>query len=170
MAYAIYEHNERASNQAITSNYEIYYEHSVMTLVQATTKTILMFSCTRLFKWKKHSVHISKGGRIEDIGGKIEGIVRQNRGHLRPKQGGKVKLKLDGVGPVDNRPSTDKLHQFVRKKINKKIIVTCDTWHVTRDTWHVTCDMWHVTRDTWHVTHDTWHVWGGEHSLKISAP
>ena len=22
----------------------------------------------------------------------------------------------------------------------------------------------------WHVTRDTWHVWGGEHSLKISAP
>ena len=59
-------------------------------------------------------------------------------------------LKLDGVGPVDNRPSTDKLHHSVRKK------TTCDTWHVTRDTWHVTCD--------------TWHVWGGEHSLKISAP
>ena len=41
MAYAIYEHNERAYNQAITSNYEIYYEHSVVTLVQTTTKTIL---------------------------------------------------------------------------------------------------------------------------------
>ena len=27
--------------------------------------------------------------------------------------------KLDGVGPVDNRPSTDNLHQFVKK--NKKI-------------------------------------------------
>ena len=26
------------------------------------------------------------------------------------------KGKLDGVGPVDNRPSTDKLHHFVRKK------------------------------------------------------
>ena len=25
--------------------------------------------------------------------------------------------KLDGVGPVGNRPSTDKLHNFVRKKI-----------------------------------------------------
>ena len=23
--------------------------------------------------------------------------------------------ELDGVGPVDNRPSTDKLHHFVRK-------------------------------------------------------
>ena len=27
--------------------------------------------------------------------------------------------KLDGVGPVDNRPSTDKLHHFVCKKIKK---------------------------------------------------
>ena len=25
-------------------------------------------------------------------------------------------LKLDGVGPVDKRPSTDELHHFVRKK------------------------------------------------------
>ena len=31
-------------------------------------------------------------------------------------------------------------------------------------------DTWHVTRDTWHATCDTSHVWGGEHSLKISAP
>jgi hypothetical protein len=28
--------------------------------------------------------------------------------------------KLDGVGPLDNRPSTDKLHRFVRKKKKKK--------------------------------------------------
>ena len=26
--------------------------------------------------------------------------------------------KLDGVGPVDNKPSTDKLHHFVQKKLN----------------------------------------------------
>ena len=25
-------------------------------------------------------------------------------------------IKLDGVGPVDNSPSTDKLHHFVQKK------------------------------------------------------
>ena len=25
------------------------------------------------------------------------------------------KHKLDGVGPVDNRPSTDNLHQFIQK-------------------------------------------------------
>ena len=64
--------------------------------------------------------------------------------------------KLDGVGPVDNRPSTNKLHHFVPKKKFK--IKKNYTWDVTRDTWHVTCDMWHVTRDTWHRTHDTWHV------------
>jgi hypothetical protein len=34
-------------------------------------------------------------------------------------------LKLDGVGPVENRPSTDTLHHFVQKK--KK-------GHVTRGT------------------------------------
>ena len=26
-------------------------------------------------------------------------------------------FKLDGIGPGDNRPSTDKLHHFVKKKI-----------------------------------------------------
>ena len=34
--------------------------------------------------------------------------------------------KIDGVGPVDNRPSTNKLHPFVQKKKKKKRI-TCDT-------------------------------------------
>ena len=29
-------------------------------------------------------------------------------------------LKLDGVGPVDNRPSTDKLHHSVQEKEKKK--------------------------------------------------
>ena len=54
---------------------------------------------------------------------------------------GLVKI-LDGVGPVDIIPSTDKLHHFVKKQKLK------------------------------HVTHDTYHVegGGGEHSLKISAP
>ena len=66
-------------------------------------------------------------------------------------------MELDGVGPVDNRPSTDKLHQIVRKKEKKKK-VTCDMWHVT----------W--THDTWHVICDMWQVGGPEHSLKISAP
>ena len=30
-------------------------------------------------------------------------------------------VKLDGVGPIDNRPSNEKLHNFVRKK-KKKIV------------------------------------------------
>ena len=29
----------------------------------------------------------------------------------------KKKKKIDGVGSVDNRPSTDKLHRFVKKKM-----------------------------------------------------
>ena len=37
-----------------------------------------------------------------------------------------LKDKLDGVGPVDNRPSTDKLHHFLKKEKKKKN-VTCDT-------------------------------------------
>ena len=44
--------------------------------------------------------------------------------------------KLDWVGPVDNRPSTNNLHLFVKKK--------CDKWHVTCDTGHVKCDIWQV--------------------------
>ena len=61
------------------------------------------------------------------------------------------------------RPSTKKIHNFVKKRK----VVTCDT---TCDPWHVTHDRWHVTCDTWHMTQDTSHVVGGEHSLKISAP
>ena len=33
------------------------------------------------------------------------------------------KQKLDGVGPIENQPSTDKLHHFVHTK-------KCDMWHV----------------------------------------
>ena len=29
-------------------------------------------------------------------------------------------IKLDGVGPVDNRPSADKLHHFFNKRKKKK--------------------------------------------------
>ena len=44
--------------------------------------------------------------------------------------------KLDGVGPADNRPSTNQLHHFVPPP-KKKIHMTCDTWHTTRDMWHM---------------------------------
>ena len=63
--------------------------------------------------------------------------------------------KLDGVGLVDNRPFTNKLHHLVQKMWH----VTHDMWHKTRDTWHVTCNMWHVACDMWHMTHDMlWEV------------
>ena len=61
-----------------------------------------------------------------------------------------VKPKLDGVGPVDNRPSTDYFPHLFKNKTK--------IWHVTGDMWQVTHDMWHVTCDTWHVPCDTW--WG----------
>ena len=68
--------------------------------------------------------------------------------------------KLDGVDPVDNRPSTDKLHHFVQKRRKK--------WHVTRDMWHMTRDMWQVTGDTWHMTRD---MFGGVNILsKFQLP
>ena len=34
--------------------------------------------------------------------------------------------KLDGVAPVDNRPSTDYLYHFVQKRKRKKGHVACD--------------------------------------------
>ena len=67
------------------------------------------------------------------------GVLKANR--CWPKR------KLDGVGPVDNRPSTDKFQQIVRFFFI--ILFTCDMWH---------------------MPFDTWHTGGGEHCLKISAP
>ena len=51
-------------------------------------------------------------------------------------------FKLNGVGPIDNKPSTNKLHLFL-----KKMCDICDTWHVTCDTLHVTRYKWHKTCD-----------------------
>ena len=56
--------------------------------------------------------------------------------------------------PVDNRPSTDLLHQFVERKNVILFILLSDTWHVTHDT----CT-WRVTRDIWHLICDIcWEV------------
>ena len=65
--------------------------------------------------------------------------------------------KLDGVGFVENSPSTKKFHHSVqrRKKKRKK----------NGDTWHVTHEMWHLTHNLWHMT-----LGGGEPSVQISAP
>ena len=64
-------------------------------------------------------------------------------------------FKLDRAGPVNNRPSNNQLHHFVKKK---KGNVTCDRCQVACDTWHMTVGMWHMTHDTWHVTCETWHL------------
>ena len=64
-----------------------------------------------------------------------------------------IQEELDGVGPIDNRPSSDKLHHIVKKK---------------SDMWYVTCDTWHFTHDTWYVTRDMWHVQGWSCSQNFS--
>ena len=46
-------------------------------------------------------------------------------------------FKLNGVGPVDNRPSTN--------LSTHKIYM----WHMISDTWHMTHDTWHLTPDRW---------------------
>ena len=59
-----------------------------------------------------------------------------------------ISWELDGVGPADNKPSTDKRQHFVHKIFLKKYKKKyCDMWHMTHDMWHVTCDTWHVTCD-----------------------
>ena len=103
--------------------------------------------------------HIQKHNQFNHKHAKcyLFGLLESSSSHAftaPPSQNG---IKLDGVGPLDSRPSTYWLNHFVKKNI------TLDTSHVTPDTWH-------LTRDTWHVTPDMWHMVGGEHSLKLSAP
>ena len=76
--------------------------------------------------------------------------------------------KLDGVGPVDNRPSPTSLSTLLKKVYNKCDTrhVTCDTWQLTHYTWHMTYANWHMTCDTWHTTHGV----GWTFSLHFSSP
>ena len=78
------------------------------------------------------------------------------RHHAQTVRDRSFSYKIDGVGPIDNRPSTNKLHHCVKKKN-----VTCDMGHVTHDMWHVTCDMWHMTHDLFE---------GGNILLKFQLP
>ena len=71
----------------------------------------------------------------------LKSVILAWDNNLRPNEF-TTKQKLDGVGPIDNRPSTDKLQRFVREKKKKKKL-----WHVKCHTLHVTYDMWHMTRD-----------------------
>ena len=59
--------------------------------------------------------------------------------------------KLDGLGPLDNKPSTDYLCH-----LNFFLLLLVENRRIQAYTWHVTGDRWHVTHGTWHVTHDTW--------------
>ena len=76
-------------------------------------------------------------------------------------------IKLDGVGPIDNRPSMTSSTPLSHFFLFFIWHVTCDMWHVTCDMWHVTCDMWHVTHDMWHLTHDIWQVGEGDFFLLL---
>ena len=50
-------------------------------------------------------------------------------------------VTLEGVGPADNRSSTNLLQGLEKKMKN----VTPDNWHVIPVTWHLTCETWNVT-------------------------
>ena len=79
-----------------------------------------------------------------------------------------IGMKPDGVDPVDNKPSIDKLHYFCpEKNLPKK------KWHTACDMLPATCDTcwgWPFTKNfssvalMWHVTHG-----GGEQNLKMSG-
>ena len=63
--------------------------------------------------------------------------------------------------PVDKKPSTDKLNNFVNIINSYMWLGICDLWYVTFDMWLVICDLWQVTLDMWHTTCDMWHVTDG---------
>ena len=80
-------------------------------------------------------------------------------------------LKTRRVGPVDNIPSTNYLHPFVKKNMEnfiylffiKNIYIYI---YMTSDRWHATCDGWQVTGDTRHMTYMT-HSVGWTSSLPV---
>ena len=65
--------------------------------------------------------------------------------------------EIDGVGPIDNTPFTNKLYHCVQIYIYIYIYIIIEN---TIDMWQVTCDMLNVTMtcDMWHVT---WYATGG---------
>ena len=70
--------------------------------------------------------------------------------HYRCMKGNINLVKTRWGSPVDNIPSIDRLHHFVKTIFFK-------------ERKNVTCDSWHGTQDLWYIV-------GGEHSLQISAP
>ena len=47
---------------------------------------------------------------------------------------GEFQREIDGVDPVDNRPSANYLHHFVQKRKKEKLLVTPAVVYLTRDT------------------------------------
>ena len=76
-------------------------------------------------------------GRIQGTEGVVGGLqplgyITTPRGYIQVETGTHTRIywyiqKLDRLGPVDNRPFTDKLHHFVRRKKKIYIYMTCDT-------------------------------------------
>ena len=66
-------------------------------------------------------------------------------------------IKLDGVGPVDNKFSTTSFTTLSSPSPKKT------------DIWHAPLDMWHVTHDTWYVTRHRWGEVNLLSKLKLSS-
>ena len=92
------------------------------------TKSVIVHLCVYLWTWRDLSLV-----QLSPVTSYQSPII------IQPK-------KLDGLGPVDNRPST-----LSTKKIKTRW--TCDTWHMTCDSCYMTRNMWHATCDTWDMTH-----------------
>ena len=133
-----HEKKKKKSNNIIS--FKLFFRKNMDIVCQDTAVLLVLLFSRRLVFHHESPVHPFKN---------LEGVAQAWR-----MDGQKIRKeilvsyiglqsKLDGVGPVDNRPYTNRLHHFVWKKTKK----TCDIWHVTHDT-----DMWHVTRDMWHVT------------------
>ena len=86
--------------------------------------------------------------------GNLESIVAQNF-ILTSTFCLQILLKLDGVGPVDNRPFNNKLHPFVRKK--KLWHVTCDTWNA-KDEGLISSDLTFTKLQVMLGSHWVWHI------------
>ena len=102
--------------------------------------------------WVKKILYLRK---LRLCGTKIQGCTNKYNKRKKCSQyfSEKNSNELNRVATVDNRPSTDKIHNFVQKEKKKKMThVTCDMWYVTCGIRHAICDSWHVIYDKWQMT------------------
>ena len=79
-------------------------KHNCTTLIlYIIVQTALLFGLAPIAGWKMYP----KVGQVKKI--------LEEKGDQR-----RIIQVLDGIGPVDNRPSTNKLHHFVQKKKKKR--------------------------------------------------